>query len=59
MYLRLAILSFALFMGHIFMGSVWGASIVGDVGELIILLFTSVLFVIAILQAESSATSDN
>lgn len=53
MYLKLSFLTFILFAGHILLGSLWGISLVGDIGELIILLCSSVLFVIAILQAET------
>lgn len=52
MYLIAALITFALFVSHIFIGSVWGVSFIGDIGELIILLCASVLFVVAILRAE-------
>lgn len=58
MYLRLAFLTFVLFVGHIFIGSVWGISLVGDLGELVMLICASILFVVAILQAEKSANSN-
>ena len=52
MFLVLAIAFFSLFVGHVVIGSISGASLVGDVGELIILICASVTFVIAILDAE-------
>lgn len=58
MYLRIAFLTFVLFVGHVFIGSVWGISLIGDIGELVLLLCASVLFVVAILQAERLAISN-
>ena len=52
MFLLLAGVFFAIFAGNVFFGSVRGASLLGDVGELIILMFAAGFFVIAILQAE-------
>ena len=52
MFLVLAIAFFSLFVGHVVIGSISGASLVGDVGELIILICASITFVIAILDAE-------
>ncbi len=59
MYLGLALTTFVLFVGHVFLGSFWGVSLIGDIGELLLLTCASVLFVIAILQAERSAKSEN
>jgi len=58
MYLKLSFLTFILFAGHILLGSLWGVSVVGDIGELIILLCSSVFFVVAILQAETKEKPD-
>ena len=58
MYMGLALTTFVLFVGHVFLGSFWGVSLIGDIGELLLLTCASVLFVIAILQAERSAKSD-
>lgn len=57
MFLGLTVVTFFLFVGHIFIGSVWGTSLVGDVGELLILLCASIFFVVAILQAEKAEKS--
>ena len=59
MYLALAIAFFTLFIGHVVIGSVSGTSLVGDVGELFILICASVTFVIAILRAEKKAELQN
>jgi hypothetical protein len=58
MYLGLALITFVLYVGHVFLGSFWGVSLIGDIGELLLLICATVLFVIAILQAERSAKSD-
>lgn len=58
MYLRVAFLAFVLFVGHVLIGSVWGISLIGDLGELLLLTSASVFFVIAILQAEKLAISN-
>lgn len=58
MYLGLSFLIFVLYVGHVVLGSFWGISLVGDIGELLLLICTSVLFVVAILHAEASAKSD-
>ena len=55
MFLVLAIAFFSLFVGHVVIGSISGVSLVGDVGELIILICASITFVIAILDAEKKA----
>jgi hypothetical protein len=52
MFLLLAGFFFAVFAGNVFFASIGGSSPVGDVGELIILMFATGFFVIAILQAE-------
>ena len=57
MFLALAFAFFALFVGHVVIGSIGGVSLVGDVGEMIILICASVTFVIAILHAEKKAES--
>ncbi|MXN67505.1 hypothetical protein GR183_21585 [Stappia sp. GBMRC 2046] len=53
MFLVMAGVFFAVFVGNVFFVSVGGASPVGDVGELILLMFAAVSFVVAILRAES------
>ena len=59
MFLVLAIAFFSLFIGHVVIGSISGTSLVGDVGELIILICASVTFVVAILNAEKKAKLQN
>lgn len=58
MALALTFLFFTLFIAHIFIGSLGGASLVGDVGELTILIFSVVFFVAAILKAEREANAN-
>lgn len=43
---------FALFVAHVVYGSMTNLSIIGDVGELIVLLVAVLCFVAAILKAE-------
>jgi hypothetical protein len=57
MYLGLALTTFVLFVGHVFLGSFWGISLVGDIGELLMLICSSAFFVLAILRAEALAIS--
>lgn len=52
MFLILAALTFAVFVGNVFYGSIGGSSPLGNVGELILLMFTTIFFVVSILQAE-------
>ncbi|MCB1449269.1 MAG: hypothetical protein KDJ67_03985 [Nitratireductor sp.] len=52
MFLILAALSFSVFVGNVFYGSVSGSSPLGNVGELLLLMLAAVSFVVAILQAE-------
>lgn len=46
---------FALFVINVAMGAFFNASFLGDVGELLVLLATTILFVIVILQKEADA----
>ncbi|MFT5346014.1 MAG: hypothetical protein ACI95S_001756 [Dinoroseobacter sp.] len=46
---------FALFVINVAMGAFFNASFLGDVGELLVLLATTILFVVVILQKEADA----
>ncbi len=46
---------FALFSVNVAMGAFFGGSFLGDIGELLVLLATTILFVIAIIQKEAAA----
>ena len=52
MYLVIAAIGFLLFFGHVLLGKFTGTSIIGDIGELLLIIFASALFTIAILKAE-------
>lgn len=46
---------FALFAVNVAMGAFFGGSFLGDIGELLVLLATTILFVIAIIKKEADA----
>lgn len=52
LYLALATLLFALFVGNVAAGSLRGAPVVGDVGEMLLLFGASIAFVAAVGRAE-------
>lgn len=57
MFLVLSMIFFILFVGHVLFSAFWGALLVGDIGELILLVLASVSFVAAILKVEKVTAS--
>ena len=53
MFLVSAIIVFAVFFSNVAMGAFADAEFLGDVGEMLVLSFASVLFVVAILKKEA------
>lgn len=50
---------FAVFFVNVAMGAFAEASFLGDVGEMVVLFFASVLFVVAILRKEAARKGDS
>lgn len=50
-----AIIMFSIFAVNVVLGSMGATPFLGNVGELLVLLATAVLFVIAILRSEAAA----
>lgn len=55
MILILAGILLALFVGNVVMGSTSNAAVLGNVGEMVLLLTASIVFVIGILKKEADA----
>lgn len=53
MFLVLSGLTFALFAANVALGAFTGNAFLGDVGEMLVLLAASALFVVAILKKEA------
>jgi hypothetical protein len=53
MYLVASLLAFVVFAANVALGAFWGSAILGDVGEMLVLLAASALFVVAILKKEA------
>lgn len=53
MFLTASILAFALFSANVALGAFTGNALLGDVGEMLVLLAASGLFVVAILKKEA------
>lgn len=49
-----AIVLFAVFSVNVGIGSAGGATFLGDIGEMLLLLATAILFVVAILKSEAA-----
>lgn len=50
-----AIVMFCIFAVNVGLGSIGAATFLNDIGELLVLLATAVLFVVAILKSEAAA----
>lgn len=59
MALALSALLFALFFGNVMLGAFWSKAVLGDVGEMLVLLAASTLFVVAILKKEADRKERN
>ena len=59
MFLILAGVMFAIFSLNVAMGSFAHAAFLGDVGEMLLLFATSIVFVVAILKSETARRNNN
>ena len=59
MFLIGSFIVFAVFFVNVAMGAFADASFLGDVGEMLVLMFASVLFVVAILKKEAARNRDD
>ncbi len=58
MFLALSLAVFACFAANVAMGAFAGSAPLGDVGEMLVLLTASALFVVAILQKEAARNKE-
>ena len=59
MFLIASILTFLIFAANVALGAFGGNAVLGDVGEMLVLLAASTLFVVAILKKEADRKSLN
>ena len=59
MFLVGAVFVFAVFFSNVAMGAFADAAFLGDVGEMLVLSFASVLFVVAILKKEADRSEND
>lgn len=59
MFLVSAVIVFAVFFSNVAMGAFADAAFLGDVGEMLVLSFASVLFVVAILKKEADRSKND
>lgn len=59
MFLIGSFIVFTVFFVNVAMGAFADASFLGDVGEMVVLFFASVLFVVAILKREAARKSED
>ncbi|MEQ6250290.1 hypothetical protein ABMC89_15450 [Sulfitobacter sp. HNIBRBA3233] len=53
MFLAASIIVFVIYFSNVALGAFAGAAFLGDVGEMLVLLAASILFVVAILKKEA------
>ncbi|MDU9005973.1 hypothetical protein [Sedimentitalea todarodis] len=59
MFLFASLLAFVVFATNVALGAFSGNAFLNDVGEMLVLLAASVLFVVAILKKEADRKSEN
>jgi hypothetical protein len=59
MFLAASILVFAVYFANVALGAFASSAFLGDVGEMLVLLLASILFVVAILQKEADHKKNN
>ncbi|MFP7571777.1 hypothetical protein [Marivita sp. S2033] len=59
MFLIASILTFAIYFANVLSGAFTGTTFIGDVGEMLVLLAATVLFVVAILKREADRNKKN
>jgi len=58
MWLTISSLMFGVFASNVVLGSLAKSSFLGDIGEMLVLLTATALFVVAILQKEAEAKKE-
>ncbi len=53
MFLAAAVIVFAVYFANVALGAFTGGAVLGDTGELLVLLTATILFVVAILKKEA------
>nr|WP_296375567.1 hypothetical protein [Yoonia sp.] len=53
-----ALILFCVFIANVFLGATGGSQFLGDVAEMLVLMGTAVMFVVAILKSEADAKKD-
>ena len=59
MFLAASLIVFAIYFGNVALGAFASSAFLGDVGEMLVLLAASILFVVAILQKEADHKDKN
>lgn len=59
MYLTASIIVFAIYFTNVALGAFAGRAFLGDVGEMLVLFASTILFVIAILKIEADRDNKN
>ncbi len=57
MYMKMAVTLFAAYFLNVFLDAVTGSPILGDVHEMLVLMISTLFFVLAILKLEADAKS--
>ena len=58
MYMKIAVTLFAAYFLNVLVGAVTGSAILGDVNEMLVLMASTLSFVLAILKLEAKAKSE-
>lgn len=59
MFLAASIAVFIVYFSNVALGAFAGSAFLGDVGEMLVLLVASILFVVAILKKEADRKNEN
>lgn len=59
MFLAASIAVFIVYFSNVALGAFAGSAFLGDVGEMLVLLVASILFVVAILKKEADRNNEN
>ena len=59
MFLAASIAAFAIYFANVALGAFAGTTVLGDVGEMLVLFAASILFVVAILKKEADRKNQN
>lgn len=58
MFLAASIVTFVIYFANVALGAFANAAVLGDLGEMLVLLAASILFVVAILQKEAAQSKN-